>query len=340
MHSQRRLIFPCLHNKASILIFTLWALFLLSIFGVYLGRGVRQKLALVKKLTFRSNLRYIAEAGVRRAVFEVVKDTTAMDALNEEWSNNPAVFDDIGVGMGAVTVSYDFLTPGGTVQTQFGVIDEERKININVVERHTIQNLIEVVMGMDEEEAQEIAASIIDWRDKDSFLSIPIGSAEDSYYDNRDEPYACKDSEFQVLEELLLVKGVSPQVYSKIKGFITIYGNGIVNINTVSSQVLLALEIDQLLIDKIISFREGEDEAAGTGDDNIFDVPSSIVPSLSQAYSLSPDEVASLSNLVSAGTVGTSSYNFMIRSQASIGPLGKEIVCVVNKEGKVLAWRE
>ena len=340
IHSQSGSISPWGRSKASILLFTLWALFLLAVFGVYLGRGVRQRIELVKSITTRRNLYCIAEAGIQKGIFELMKDQTVYDALGEEWSNNPAEFQDIKVGLGKFNVGYDYYNKEGEEEFWFGIADEERKININTSSRLIIQKLFEVVTGVDETKAQELAASIVDWRDKDSFLSIPIGSAEDMYYNSREEPYDSKDAEFQVYEELLLVKGMDKELYDKIKRFITLYGNGVININTASHYVLLALGIDEILIDKIIAYREGDDEMPGTADDNIFDISSNIVATLSQSYSLSPSEVSTLSNLVSGGVLGTNSYNFMIDSTATIGAMKKEIVCVVNREGKVISWRE
>ena len=100
--------------------------------------------------------------------------------------------------------------------------------------------------------------------------------------------------------------------------------------------------IDDKVVEKIFLFRAGEDRKLDTDDDNIFDVPSSIVAHLSQFLSLSVDEVTSLSNLVAKGVLGTYSYNFMVRSHASIGEtsLSKQIICVVNKDGQILYWEE
>jgi len=74
--------------------------------------------------------------------------------------------------------------------------------------------LLETCLSLDDKEAQEISAAIVDWRDGDSALSIPVGSAEDSDYHDLKEPYNCKDAPFQVLEEVLLVKG-STQLFGK-----------------------------------------------------------------------------------------------------------------------------
>ncbi|MBN2119666.1 MAG: general secretion pathway protein GspK [Candidatus Omnitrophica bacterium] len=329
-------------KRSSILALSLWALTLLSVFGLYLSIGVRQKIALVKNLTFRDSLYYIADAGIKRGIVEIkIDEILGTDTLKESWSNNPAVFKDIKLGRGSLSVGYDFVDKGGATRKMFGLVDEERKININTANRKVLTKLFEVVLRLDQVQAQEIAASIIDWRDNDSFLSIPVGSAEDSYYRNLKESYDCKDSSFQALEELLLVKGINRSIFEQIKDFVTIYGEGSVNANTAPREVLLALGIDDLLADKIIDYRSGEDEIQGTSDDNVFTGPGNIVAGLSQFTDLASSEVALLSNIVSAGLLGTSSYNFTVRSTASIpGGLSKEIIAVVDRTGQIFSWRQ
>ena len=304
--------------------------------------GVRQRMSLVKRLASRDNLYYIADAGIKQALFELAKDITLQDSLIEPWSNNPGAFKDIKVGIGKCSVYYEFINTEGEREQRFGLVDEERKININRAELPVIKRLIKQVLDYDDTKASDLAASIVDWRDSDSFLSIPIGSAEDSYYQNLKEPYDCKNYNFQVFRELLLVKGVDEQVFRKLRDFITIFGNGCVNINTASKEVLIALGIDEKIIEKIFLFRAGEDKKLDTQDDNIFDVPANIVAHLSQLVSLSVDEATSLSNLVAKGSVCTYSYNFMVKSHASIGEtsLTRMVISVVNKDGQVLYWEE
>ena len=84
-------------------------------------------------------------------------------------------------------------------------------------------------------------------------------------------PYECKDGKFEVLEELLLIRGMTPEIYSKIKGAVTVYGNGRININTVGLDVLQALGLSKSFAERIIKYRQGDDEEDGTEDDNIFD---------------------------------------------------------------------
>ncbi len=327
-------------KRSSILILTLWVLAFLAFFGLYLNRGVRQKLSLVKTLNFRGTLHYIADAGIKRAVIELLKDETTFDTIRDNWSDNPAVFEQIPVGLGDASVHYRFESSDGRAEERYGISDEERKININTANPAVIERLFKLVASLDETKAQELAAAIVDWRDSDSSLSIPLGSAEDAYYDDAPEPYNCKDSSFEVLEELLLVKGMSQSLYDTVAGFLTVHGAGSVNINTASEQVLAALDIEERVVEEILKFRAGEDEVWGSADDDFFEAPDSIVADLSQKASLSVSEIANISNIVSAGLLGTRASAFMVQSRAQVGALKKEIICVVNKSGKILSWRE
>ncbi|MCK4519563.1 MAG: general secretion pathway protein GspK, partial [Candidatus Omnitrophica bacterium] len=233
------------------------------------------------------------------------------------------------------------------------IIDEERKININKAQRSVIERLFRIV-GLSEMKAQNLSASIVDWRDKDSELSIPLGSAEDRYYRNLRDPYEAKDADFEVLDELLLVRGMTGEIFDEIKGFITIYGEGKVNINTASEDVLLSLGLHASVVNKILSFRYGQDMIEASADDNVFNSVSGITARLSQLYLLSAGEVANLSNLVSAKKVTVKSNNFMIKSIAKLDKKETflKIVCVfenfsegsdesgLNEDEKIRYWRE
>ena len=81
----------------------------------------------------------------------------------------------------------------------FGIVDESSKINLNTA---TEQQLL-ALPGVDE----LIAAAIIDWRDSDAEPS-PNG-AESDYYLMQNDPYLAKDGNFETVEELLLVRGIT-----------------------------------------------------------------------------------------------------------------------------------
>lgn len=330
-------------EKGSILFISLWTVCLLTIFSVVLGYQVRQKLTLAQRLDEKSKLHFIAQAAVTKAIVELKRqEQKPYDTLADAWSNNITAFSQMGIGDGKVNISYDYIDDkSGARQIQYGLADEERKININKAGMPALERLFRKVAGLDETSAQELAASVIDWRDGDSQLSIPLGSAEDIDYRNLPHPYEARDQNFEILDELLLVNGMSQDLFEKIKDYVTIYGSGKININTVPRAVLLSLGLDNGIVDDIMSFRAGVDGVAGTTDDNFFDTAANIIPKFSQSYHLSASELAEFSAVADQYLV-TNSKNFMIKAVAKLDNKKDtvELVCVVNRNGNILYWRE
>lgn len=299
---------------------------------------------MAERILRRDNLHYVAEAGIKRLIMELSKgDILSPNALKDSWSNNKDIFKDIAVGSGEFRISYDYAESSlGFRGAFFGAVDEERKINLNTADLETLKRLFNIV-GLDEMAAQDLAASIVDWRDSDSQLSAPQGSAEDNYYRDLPEPYEAKDADFEAFPEILLVKGVTCEIFDKVKDFITIYGGGAVNINTASSEVLIALGLDEALVNKIILFRCGDDKIPGSADDNVFADTSEVVSRLSQAYQLSESDAARLSNFISSASIAAVSNNFTIKSTARFhnnDAFKHQIICVVTAAGEILYYAE
>lgn len=328
-------------DKASILIISLWTICLLAIFAVYLGYNVRQKVFLIKRLEARANLRNIADAGVKKAIIQLLSEDPEKKyaALIDDWANNPYLFQDIDFGSGSYSVCYNYYSKGAQY-SRFGLMDEERKININKADAKVLQRIFELVLNISEGEASGLAYSVIDWRDSDNQLSAPNG-AESSYYQSLKHPYNARNAEFEVLDEILLVKGMNQDILNSVKDYVTIYGDGRVNINTASRQALLALGFSEKTADYIIEFRAGKDAIEGTADDNFFSQISDIVMRLQTRYNLSDIEKAEIESLASSYLSVDSSF-FMIRSRAQLADKRNllEATCVVNKLGKIFYWRE
>jgi general secretion pathway protein K len=321
----------------------LWSLCLLASFAVILGYGVRQKLILVQRLDERDKLHFIAEAGVKKAIAEIKNTNGASQtnsALKDEWSNNIEAFSDIAVGNGKFNVCYNYIDDVSGAQTVWwGMVDEERKININKINienMSVLKTLFRLVLNFDDTQAQELAASIIDWRDDDNLLSIEAGSAEDRYYMDLEYPYKAKNADFQVLEELLLVKGMTQDSFEKLKNYITVYGGGEININTASKIVLLSLGLNEPIVDNILAFRAGDDKIVGTSDDYVFNSSSEVVEKLNPVCNLTELDKGLLNALA------VKSSNFLIRSVANLNNRQNtgETVCIVSWKGKILYWQE
>lgn len=345
-------------NRGSILILTLLVLIVLSMLSLNLGFAVRQKLNFLKHIETKDKLHFIAEAGVKRAILELKKEQIVLKTsyhLNEPWSNNPVVFKEIQLGDGAFTIGYvidnncgidgfakDEFDSTETPLMQYGLIDENSKLNLNTSDIETFKRLFRNIVFLNEESAEELAYCIIDWRDEDSNFQHPSYGAEDSYYKNSKYPYEAKDSNCEILEELLLVKGMNREIFDKIKNYVTIYGDGKININTVSVEVLYALGLPHELIEKIMSFRCGMDSRFATFDDNFFTSASKIIAELKSFVALNSSEVAQLELLVAEEKLDVTSQNFMIKSTAKLDNINDryQIIAVVDSEGEIKYWQE
>lgn len=332
-------------QRASVLIITLWVLSFLTIFVINLGFMVRSGLLYADHLQDRLKMYCLARAGIERAVAELNKDDTGnYDAFNEPWGNNKDLFKDLPFGGGFITLSYNPEGKGNQEDAAvlYGVLDESSKIDINSAPMDIIRSLLERIGKADAEDAIDIAAAIVDWRDKDTAVSI--GGAEEEYYQGLSPSYKCKNGEFQIPEELLLVKGMTPEIFSEIKDVITVYGTEKVNVNTAGFDCLYALGLGSGLCERIIKFRQGGDGQTGTEDDIIFNSPGELL----NTGSLFTEEATQINSLVSSGILTVKSDIFRINSSGQLkderGSRARGIVCVLKRQKdkgpQILYWHE
>jgi general secretion pathway protein K len=313
-------------RAGGILILSLWTISLLSTFAVVLSYGVRQKATLVKRLDDRSKLNLIADAAAKKKMVDII--TT----LSEEYGRPPTSEMEGGGG-------FSFLNIGDGVAF-YSLIDEESKININSAKMPIIRKLLILLLDCEEMKAQSLAASIVDWRDNDSMYSVPIGSAEDREYRSTSYPYWCKDGPYQVPDELLLVSGITAEMYERLKPYITIYGSGKVNINTASREVLEALGMEESVIEIIMLYRRGEDGVVGTADDGIFWVHSRITSDLTSIYNLSESQLVNLTQVMQELVTKSEYFTVAVVAKLSEKGISSKVDCVVDKQGKILRWSE
>ncbi len=323
----------------SILILTLWVLSFLSIFVIGMAFNVSGQLRLASHLQDRLKMQCLARAGIERAIIELEMDEEPdYDSLNEKWSNNEEFFKEINLGDGYTTVSYQ--SEEGLIL--YGAMDESSTININNAPLQILKSMLENIGEAERGEAANIANAIIDWRDIDNIVSP--GGAENKYYQGLELPYPCKSADFQIPEELLLVKGMSPEIFSKIAGVITVYGTGAVNINTVDRRTLHALGLSSELAGRLVQFRRGRDEIEGTEDDNIFKTVAEI-RNIGHFFTKESEEINRLISLnaltVKSDVFRISSYGILKKGSRN---LQRNIICIVQKFEKdppqILYWRE
>jgi len=203
-------------SRGSILVLALWALMMLSIFSLSLSFGVRQRAALLDRLSTLDALYPIAYSGVENAKSLLKSDAdTRVDTLTDAWA---------GPSVKTVPMANGSFILGNGKQP--GLVDEERKINLNTTNVEILSRLFQAASGLDREHSQEVAYCLIDWMDSDSFFGHPQYGAEAPYYEDLRFPYTAKDKPYELLDEMLLVKGVTPELFEKMKPFVTVYGSG------------------------------------------------------------------------------------------------------------------
>ena len=336
---------PC-DQRGSILILSLWALMLLTAFTVSLGYGVRQKAALFERLDTLSALYPAAYSGVEaaRGLMKLDDLVPLTDCFNDSWAQSISSFKEVKVGDKATfTVSYQKLnTEDKQPLTIYGMTDEQSKIGINTADAQTLTRILQLTGELDQQTAEEIAYNIIDWRDSDSVFEHPNYGAEEDYYSHLPVPYAAKNAPFEVIDELLLVKGINHPLFDKIKEFLTPFGSGVTNINTASQETLLALGLNELLVSKIMNYRKGDDKEDRTADDRFFSQSGSIAVELNRVSAIDQSEKTTLDNLISVEKLGTISSQFMVKSRGVLNKNGAyvDMEAAVDRKGKVYYLRE
>jgi len=342
------------NGKGTILITTLWILTLLTLLA--LGIGIRMGVDIKLIGFFLNSLKahYLAEAGIKKTMSLLQMDKNKrLDSLKEIWSSGfdfdkeEFLLKDIALGEGTFTVSYKFgKDENGNPIYLYGAGDEESKLNINIMDSDMLLKLPNF--------SSEIVSAILDWRDEDNLAGnnvVLTEGAEKDYYEELDNPYECKDAPFSVLEELMLVKGVTEEIYDGVKDIITVYGESkAVNINTVSEKVLAVLIGEEFpeLPSKIVKYRNGDDGLPGTEDDRVFSDIRTIVAELSSSLTggLDPGEVKHLNFLINEKKyfkLSSNTFRIVSRGEVRGGRVKKTIEVVVKRDGgraKILYYYE
>lgn len=211
-------MFCCRNNQSiiksrsvngTVLIVTIWIVLALAGLVLVFARYIRVEAI--------ASANYVASVQAEAAAYGAVQFIIAQLSGDEETitleSDNP--YEQMQVGEGYFWLLRSNLADDTSYD--FGITDESSKININLAESQMLLKL----PGM----TAELAAAIIDWRDEDS--EIWPGGAESEYYLLLDEPYYCKNAPLETIEEVLLLRGATPEI---------LYGedmnrNGVLNYN-------------------------------------------------------------------------------------------------------------
>lgn len=252
-------------NRGFALLLTIMVISLLVAITLEFNVSMRDELMAAGNAHDGITLKATARSGVDVAMAVLHEKALAggVDSLRDDWANQ-----------GLLTSLLSSLSLDG--QGELTLVDTAGKININrlVDERGAVNERYRTLLGrflsfedfrLGVEEIEDILDSITDWLDPDD--EITRFGAESSYYLSLEKPYTCRNGPMQSVEELRLVKGITTELFygtedtPGIRRFLTVHGDGKVNINTAHPVVLWSLSerMDMEMAEDMAAYREYEE---------------------------------------------------------------------------------
>jgi len=193
-------------QRGVVLIMVLWVIAILSMIVLEFSFAMRTEIYIAKNFKEETQLYAIAEGGVQRAIAELI------------YKHDPTVQQKRGKKLEEIPLEQrEWMTDGRTYSLPFDqgtcevkITSESGKVNINVVSEETLRKIMKQ-LSLEEGMGDIVVDSILDWRDPDDFYRV--NGAENDYYKSLKEPYNCKNANLDSIEELLLIRSITSDLF-------------------------------------------------------------------------------------------------------------------------------
>ncbi len=318
------------NQKGFALVLTLLMISMMVVVTLQFNRTVWSGLYGSSNLKESTRLRLVARSGFECAVMVLSEDAAQneVDTLREPWAQSrelslqsTALFE-----KGHFMVEITDLSGNIQINQLLDNKGEWRPAQRDLFQRF----LLSKPFGLEQDSVSNLMDVIKDWLDPDE--EITRFGAESGYYQGLDPPYACANGPLNSLDRLTLIRGVSEElVYgtSEKKGiipYLSVHGEGKININTAGPLVLQALspEMTEEMVQDMIEYRE--DLTNDLTDPNWYKKVSGM------------DHIVFDNDLIT-----TKSHYFEIRSTGVLEKMEQELrVSVFREPGKpiqILQWK-
>jgi general secretion pathway protein K len=219
------------NERGAALLIVLWIFIFLFVVAFDFSAAVREEGMATHRYAQEAEGYYLAIAGFQQGIYQLLKQSSrggqvaagqGSDLFEEGWKQGT-------LGEGAYEVRF---------------IDEAGKFNLNRVNEETLRSIF-LNLRIDQEKANILTDSIIDWRDEDDLHRV--NGAENDYYLGLSPPYTARNGPFDSVEDLLWVRGVTPELFygdggrPGLKDIFTVDSPTGVNLRTASPAVCVAL---------------------------------------------------------------------------------------------------
>jgi len=325
------------------LVIVLWVVMVLSLLisGFAFTMHVETQVASFARKELKAEM--LARSGIEVAKMELIlhqqsPTDSAFDALNQDWSTN-VLYVDQELGDGTYNVK---------------ITDEDSKIPINTASDLQLKRLL-TLLGVDPFDADIIVDSILDWREPGDLARL--NGAKNDFYQSLSPPYRAKNAPLDRVSELLLVRGITPELYNgtatedqpahpSFPDLFTTMSSGKVNVNTASAMVLQAmLNLDDQQVQSLLTRRDGPDGVPGTEDDVPFQNETDVKNYIGGF--VSTEQLASSNTSANAESpVDVKSSVFTVKSVGQVGGVKRTLVATLRREEApstniyVVAWSQ
>ncbi len=274
-------------TSGSALIVVLWVLLMLSMLVASFAYDMKIEGTITSYARNRLKAQEIAQAGISWTEAMLARETpnhfNTDGGLALEDGEDPdmalAAYN-ISRGIGVSNIKKDL----GDGSFTISVMPEESRRNVNTLTDQDWEEILDQA-GVPKDKWDEIIDCFKDWIDPDDNHHLNGAEKDDEYYTSRG--YEPKNGPIDTVDELLLIKGFTPALlyggespYNQkdpplrgIAGLLTTWGDGRVNVNSASRDVLMTLpNIEDYVVEKILQFRSGVDGQMGTVDDGFANV--------------------------------------------------------------------
>jgi len=201
------------------LIMVLWLTVMLAVVGGAFAFSMRSEVLAARNAVSIAQVRAAADGAIDRTVLELLrprtKESWKADGQHHRWKD-------------------------GDMLLVASAVDEGARIDLNTAAEPLLKNVFVVLGEMDDAAASALVDAIVDWRDADD-LRRPSG-AEAPDYRAANSNYTPTNRDFESIGELSRVLGVTPALYAKVAGVLTVHSRQRgVNSLTASRNVLLAI---------------------------------------------------------------------------------------------------
>lgn len=271
-------------REGAALIVAIWVILIMSLLISSMAFDMQVEANVAAYQRKRVKAQYLARAGMEWATAVLSREVT--ENKDEELQLEPDQDEKLVVasinlsrGVGISGIEREL----GDGKFVVDILPEESRRNVNLLTEEDWKEILDQA-GVENTRWPELIDCFMDWIDEGDAYRLHGAESDDPFYGERE--YEVKNAPLDTIDELLMIKGFDEAIlyggpsedndevlYTGIAGWLTTWGDGKLNINTASREVMMTLpEIEDYVIDAILEYRTGVDALPNTKDDGFRDV--------------------------------------------------------------------